>query len=374
MKKPLAILLALLIAASAFASGSWTYNGDGTATDEAGVTVILGFDGVAGTSDDNTIINPKGTVLLRDVELSYDGETPCVELGNGFSLYPGKDGKIGTQDDIVKGFGSYPQSDVTGETKDPLNWRILDIKDGVCTLMAEYSLNAVFFNLSETDGIDWEGSNVRAWLNSRGGVSFKGDTEGFYDAAFSAEEKEKIVLSYVRMDYSDWPLWNPTLDRNRYDGATGTYPAYNKVKQRATGLEYPWDLLTTYGASTYDYVYLLSGEELFLYFGDPDYALLADACPLWHPINYTNAYFTCTPYALMQGAKYNGGTQVEFFYNADSWLRSPGVVFDGISYGAFLGTNGDIDTGREVNCVQKSKDDGHEITYGVIPLIQVKLY
>lgn len=239
--------------------------------------------------------------------------------------------------------------------------------------MCQYSVNAVFFNLETDDGIDWENSNVRSWLNSRGGVSFKGDTEGFYDAAFSDADKEKIILSQVKMNYSDWPLWNPTLDRYQFDGATGTYPAYNKVKFKVTGSSYPWDLLTTTGNDTEDYVYCISGEEVYLYFGDPDFDLVVPACPDWHKAYYTNAYFTCTPYALAQGAKYNGGAQVEFFYNADSWLRSPGVIVDGVSYGAFLGTNGDIDTGREVNCVQTSKDDGHEITYGVVPMIQVTL-
>ncbi len=371
----LALAGTMAVSAAEEDTTEWTDNGDGTATSSEGETVIMGYDGRAGTSDDNQVINPKGTALLTDVTVEFDEDgAPYVDLGNGFLLYGGEDEKIGTQDDLVMNFGSYPQSDETGETKDPLNWRILDIQDGVATLMCQYSVNAVFFNLEEDGGIDWETSNVRAWLNSTGGVSFQGDTEGFYDAAFSDEDKEKIVLANVKMDFSEWPLWDPTLDRNQYDGATGTYPAYNKVKEKMTGLEYPWDLLTTYGTDTEDYVYLLSGEELFLYFGDPDYELLATACPEWHKITYTNAYFTCTPYAVAQGAKYNGGTQVEFFYNADSWLRSPGVIDDdGICYGVFLGTNGDIDTGREVNCVQTSHDDGHEITYGVVPLIQVSL-
>lgn len=383
MKKKRALALFVLYAVTgssmvAFASEEkkieWTDNGDGTSISSEGLLVINGYDGRPGTFDDNCVINPKGTPLLTDVEVSYDeNNTVYVDLGNGFHLYGGEDGKIGTQDDLVVSFGEYPQSDETGETKDPLNWRILDIRDGVATLMANNSLDAVFFNLETDDGIDWENSNVRSWLNSRGGVSFKGDTVGFYDTAFSDEDKQKIVLAKVKMDYSDWPLWNATLDRYQFDGATGTYPAYNKVKSKMTGSRYPWDLLTTTGNDTEDYVYCISGEELYLYFGDPDYDLVVPACPDWHKIYYTNAYFTCTPYATAQGAKYNGGSQVEFYYNADSWLRSPGVIFEGVSYGAFLGTNGDIDTGREVNCVQTSKDDGHEVTYGVVPVIQVSL-
>lgn len=319
------------------------------------------------------VVNPKGTVLLENAEVLTDDEGDAyVDLGNGYHLYAGPDEILGSYDDLVMGFGSYPQSDVTGEVSDPLNWRILDIQDGVATLMCQYSINAVFFNVDETDGIDWETSNVRAWLNSTGGVSFTGDTDGFYDVAFTDEEKEKIKLSDVRMDYSDWPLWDASVDEYEYDGAEGTYPVYDKMKEKLTGLTYPWNLYTTTGTDTQDYVYLLSGEEVFYYFGDPDETLLADN--EWNHINYTNAYFTCSDYALAQGAKYNGGTQEAFFYNADSWLRSPGIITeDGTCYGVFLGTNGDIDAGREVNNVQESQDDGHEITYGVIPVIQVSL-
>lgn len=336
--------------------------------------VFMAMHGFAVNAETVDVVNPKGTILLKDVEVAVDnsGER-YVNLGNGFSLYAGADGVLGSYDDLVMGFGSYPLSDPTGNSKDPINWRILDIQDGTATLMSQYCVNAVFYNIEDDGGIDWETSNVRSWLNSTGGISFKGDTEGFYNVAFSNSDKAKILLTEVRMDYSDWPLWDASIDERGYDGAVGTYPAYDKVKTSVYGMDYPWNLLTTTGNNTQDYVYLISGEEVFEYFGEPDYDLLASDVP-WNVANYTNAYFTFSVYAYVQGAKYNAGHQPAFFYNVDSWLRSPGIITeDGNCYGSFLGTNGDIDTGRPVNFVHASKDDGHDTTYGVIPLIQVSL-
>lgn len=333
---------------------------------------------VVALADTIDVINPAGKILIESAEIQTDENgNNYVALGNGFLLYGGEDGELGTDDDLVQGFGSYPVNDETGEIFDALNWRILDIQDGKAVLVSQYCLNAVFFSLDEKAGIiDWENSNLRAWLNSNGGESFKGDTIGFYDAAFTEEEKSKIALSDVRMDYSDWPLWTEDMGGVGYDGAVGTFPVYDKLKPIRDGLtENPWNLMTTEGVDTQDYVYALSGEEVYEYFGEPEerlYEMLGEEFAYMAP-NYTNAYFECSPYAVAQGAKYNGGSQEQFFYNCDTWLRSQGSVYEGVAYGSFLGSNGDIDTGREVNLVQQARDDGHEITYGTLPVIQVVL-
>ncbi len=347
MKKPVMVLMCLVMALL-MAAGSVAY------------------------AETVSVVNPSGKVLMENAVVLTDMYgMKYADLGNGFHLYAGPDGILGSYDDLVMGFGSYPQSDITAKTSDPLNWRILDIQDGVATLMCQYAVNAVFFNVNVTDGIDWENSNLRKWLNSTGGISYKGDTVGFYDRAFTDAEKDKIQLTEVRMDYSDYPLWDASVDENAYDGATGTFPVYNKVKKKMTGLEYPWDLLTTIGSNTFDYVYAISGEEIFEYFGGPDLTLLKEP---WNTVNYTNAYFTATNYALAKGVKINGGSQPSFYYNTDTWTRSPGIIDDeGKCYGVSHATNGDINTGREVNGVQGSVASGTDIAYGTIPLIQVSL-
>ena len=344
---------------------------------------VCNMTSVAFAEEMVNVVNPKGTVLMENVTVSSDENgTACVELGNGFRLYAGEDETMGTADDLVMGFGAYPQSDATGETKDPLNWRLLDIQDGAATLISDVCVNAVFFNVDATAGVDWENSNLRSWLNSRGGESFKGDTVGFYDTAFSDEEKEKILLTHVRMDYSDWPEWDISLNPDEYHDTHGTFPIYNKLKDYAadhdtTGMsqedifkantDYAWDLLTTTGTETDDYVYAISGEEVFAYFGECDRSRY-EGWPEHQLVNYTNGYFNCTEYALAQGAKINGGSQPNFYYFADTWTRSPGFVKeDGTCTGVSFATNGDINAGRDVNVVQ---DD---VTYGTLPMIRVSL-
>lgn len=343
---------------------AWTYHGDGTATHaQTGQTVIVGLDGVAGTSDDDAVVNPAGTVLAEGVSVSVDASgARYVDLGNGFHLYPGADGLLGTTDDVVTGFGSYPQSDATGATADPLNWRLLDIDDGEAILMTAPIVDAVLFNLEATDGNTWADSNLRSWLNSRGGQSLQGDTRGFYDAAFSEEEKERIALTDVRMDYSGHPLWDASPDGYDYQGTQGTYPAYNRTNEAPNF----WELYSTTGEDTQDHVFAISGEEGFEYFGQGT----LEVAEGWDILNYTNGYFAPTEYAKAQGAKYNtGGNGAEFTGFGDTWTRSPGREADenGWYYGVFWGSTGSMNSGREVSNSQGGT------AYGTLPLITVSL-
>lgn len=333
----------------------WRYNGDGTATNRvSGENVIVGLDEVAGTEDDNRIVNPAKAVLLEDVEFSYNSARDVyVDLGNGFLLYGGDDGLIGTCDDIVKGFGSYPQSDETGEKTESLDWRLLDIVDGEAVLLSAKVIDAIQFNLDPTQGNDWATSNIRAWLNSTGGVSFGGDTVGFYDKAFTDADKEKIVLSEVRCDYSDYEKW--TLgDPYDYLDTEGNFPGYNRT------IAY-YELYSTSGENTFDYVYAISGEEVFHYFSQGEIMN-----PEFYDLTkFRDGYFRATPYALAQGAKFNSSAlQWMFNNNADSWTRSQGREVDeeGKYYGTFWGSYGNMNTGRIV-----------DVQYGVLPMIRVSL-
>ena len=354
---------------------------------KTGIAVLLVLACILGcasaSAESVNVVNPKGTVLVEGAEVLTNADgIKYVDLGNGFELYGGADGVLGTVDDIVQNFGSYPQSDVTGAVKDPLNWRLLDIKDGAATLIADKVVNAVFFNVDAKAGVDWKSSNLRSWLNSRGGVSYKGDTVGFYDAAFTAEEKEKILLTNVRMDYSNYEQWDYTTHPAEFHGTRGNYPVFNKLKDYyaendTTGLSqreqfeasiiYAWDLHSTTGEATDDYVYAISGEEVFEYFGECD-ASRYEGWPTWMLDYYTNGYFNCSEYALAQGAKINGGSQPSFYYFADTWTRSPGAIKeDGTCTGVSFATNGDINFGRDVNVVQ------NDTTYGALPMIRVNL-
>ena len=112
-------------------------------------------------------------------------------------------------------FGTY-----AGE---PIEWQILeDMGDGTYVLLSVKGLDAMPYNDTFSSGMTWADCTLRAWLNGE-----------FYETAFTAEEKDRIVLSR---------LVNP---RN--------------IRQDTSG-----------GQDTEDRVYLLSLEETGRYFNvDP---------------------------------------------------------------------------------------------------------
>ena len=77
--------------------------------------------------------------------------------------------------------GTYPQSDVTGEKKEPIEWRILKIEEGVALVVSVLGLDNVMFNNLNTS-VTWKTADIRPWLN---------DT--FFNEAFTAEEQARIV-------------------------------------------------------------------------------------------------------------------------------------------------------------------------------------
>jgi hypothetical protein len=316
---------------------NWTDNGDGTATNgKTGETVIIGEDGIPGTDDDNKIVNPAGTVIKEDVEVQTDEDgNHYVDLGNGFILTAGEDGKLGTTDDVVT-FGEYQQSADPEVGKEPIEWYVLAIDGDMATLVTKDVIDGLKFNLELEDGNDWANSNYRNWLNSyEGGVSNSGDTVGFYNTAFSDADKDKILPSKVNMS------------------SDSQFVAYNRLLS-----ENWWQYYSTNtGNDTIDYVYALSGEEVFEYFGLSRIATLEE---LGHaPELYTNGYTGATEYAQSVGVKINtGGNGPSYVGYADSWTRSPGEE----NCGVFLGSVGSLNSGREVTR-----------SYGARPVVTVEL-
>ena len=84
-------------------------------------------------------------------------------------------------------FGQYEQ-DTWKEGAEPIEWYILDTKDGNMLLLSKYGLDNVRYKDKYT-AVTWETSDSRKWLN-----------ETFYDAAFSESEKQKIIYSAVTAD------------------------------------------------------------------------------------------------------------------------------------------------------------------------------
>lgn len=93
-------------------------------------------------------------------------------------------------------FGNYPQNSAPGtDTFDPepIEWRVLDVKDGKALIISEYLLDTGVYYFDMADAT-WETSTLRDWLNGK-----------FYDTAFSDSEKECIQT--VKNINRDNPLY-----------------------------------------------------------------------------------------------------------------------------------------------------------------------
>lgn len=84
--------------------------------------------------------------------------------------------------DTIK-FGIYPQNDISGNTKEPIEWLVLDKKGDKALLLSKFILDYKQFCEEELD-IGWEDNNcsLRKWLGTN-----------FYENAFSDLEKKRII-------------------------------------------------------------------------------------------------------------------------------------------------------------------------------------
>ena len=91
-------------------------------------------------------------------------------------------------------FGNYYQS--SADKKEPIEWLVLDEKDGKQLLVSRYALDSKPYN-AEWEEVTWETCTLRKWLNT-----------AFFNEAFSNEEKANIETTTVIADD------NPNLDSN----------------------------------------------------------------------------------------------------------------------------------------------------------------
>ena len=82
-------------------------------------------------------------------------------------------------------FGSYPQSDASGNTKEPIEWIVLDRQGDKVLLLSKYILDCKNYNNERSD-VPWETCTLRKWLNN-----------DFYHQAFNSDEILKIEKTIV---------------------------------------------------------------------------------------------------------------------------------------------------------------------------------
>lgn len=86
-------------------------------------------------------------------------------------------------------FGNYPQNYADGSDTaepEPIEWRVLEIKDGKALIISEYLLTPVTYNIELSD-VTWETCSLRKWLNT-----------DFYDKAFTDSEKNSIQTVTIK--------------------------------------------------------------------------------------------------------------------------------------------------------------------------------
>lgn len=97
--------------------------------------------------------------------------------------------------DIIS-FGEFYQD----ETKSPIKWVVLDIKEDKMLIISDQILYSLEFNCKK-----WNGSRVRKWLN-----------KDFYSIAFNKNEKKRILTTFAKNPKNPKTLYGgslPTLDK-----------------------------------------------------------------------------------------------------------------------------------------------------------------
>ncbi len=94
-------------------------------------------------------------------------------------------------------FGRYYQEDREGKETEPIEWLVMEEKDGAVFLVSRYAVEVMAYNAT-LNGAAWADCSLRQWLN--------GD---FLQTAFSEEEQESIRVTEVDLSAEQgWKDWN----------------------------------------------------------------------------------------------------------------------------------------------------------------------
>ncbi len=217
-------------------------------------------------------------------------------------------------------FGSYPQSDVSGNTKEPIEWIVLERQGDKELLLSKYTIDCKCYN-DELKDVTWENCTLRNWINN-----------DFYNSAFSSSEQNKIITTNV-MNYNNNITYQPYYDYSIYD---------NK------------HIYEDGGNNTNDKIFCLSIDEVMKYFYQSDM------------VDSDNKRLATRGTSYAKTVNNHGYTLVvednNDWYGGNSyyWLRSPGYAQN---YAACINYDGYLDL------ISVYVNDH---TYGVRPALWVK--
>ena len=140
----------------------------------------------------------------------------CTLLGSvGFFLIHGIDrknaqietpGRIDRVGSVIT-FGCYEQDNKTSNGAEPIEWTVLDVRDGKSLLISRYGLERMAFYSGISSNVTWETSTARNWLYNT-----------FPQKAFTQEELKAIAVSYVDNGYTQRnSAWNTYGGKDTYD-------------------------------------------------------------------------------------------------------------------------------------------------------------
>jgi len=167
-------------------------------------------------------------------------------------------------------FGSYEQDNDLSNGKEAIEWIVLDKDGSRIFVVSKYALDCQIYNPSNME-TSWETCTLRTWLNN-----------DFLNAAFSAEEQEKIPTVTVSADIN---------------------PVYE----------------TPAGNATQDQLFLMSIDEVNKYF-----------------VSDSERHCEATAYAIANGAYVHHAVPGCWW-----WLRSPGFI---LNHAALVNNDGSVYT------------------------------
>lgn len=132
--------------------------------------------GISGSQDENKSIVDN---IVSNVNSDFRTQVINAKIISAFDE--------NTTIDKVSGvfYGSYPQNVVSGNTKEPIEWIVLEKKDNEVLLLSKYVLDGKKYNES-SEKVNWESCSLRNWLNTT-----------FYNEAFDNNEKNNVIDSQV---------------------------------------------------------------------------------------------------------------------------------------------------------------------------------
>ena len=159
------------------------------------------------------VIDPEANTAYTELQ----GDEMEQSNDAGLSIDNAKPGDIIT-------FGSYEQDNDLSNGKEPIEWVVLENNEDNVKVISKYILDAVPYH-QYNEEVQWKDSTIHEWLNN-----------GFYNAAFSDEEKKKIqphgelIPHYYEKTWSNVYLWDLYDMVSYYGGNVG----YNENEEYYT--------------------------------------------------------------------------------------------------------------------------------------------